>query len=449
MRGRVETGRAASVRGTAMAGMLLVAAGGVQADTLRVPGEYATIQQAIDASVNGDKIVVSDGVYTGDGNRDVDFGGRAITVKSARGSAGCVIDCQGTQQNPHRGFRFGSGEGPDSVLEGFTILNGTTETGAVDDRFNGGGILVTNASSPTIRNMVIRNTSAACWGGAICCSHFSNPTIESCTLIDNTVGDDGGGVFAWNGSRPVVVNSLIAGNVSDVTGGGITVFDSGATIINCTIVNNTAPYGSGMLDASSNSVVANTIIRGNLDGNQVWGNPQITFSNVEGGFTGSGNINADPMFADAASGDFRILSGSPCSDAGNSSAVPSNLLSDLSGMARFMDDSQRQDSGIGPYPIVDIGAYENQGGPPCNGAERIASSTCRLRGDSHSLRVKLKGGTPQDAFVVLLSSGETAYGSLNQRGAGKARFRSLSGDERSVEAVWGCGARDTAAYSCP
>lgn len=430
-------------------GMIVVGPASIaSAGTLRVPGEFPSIQAAIDAAGDGDRVVVADGLYTGAGNVDLDFGGKSITVKSANGPGGCVIDCNGSAENPHRGFVFQSGETAEAVVEGFTITRGATENGAVDDRFNGGAILVTNFSSPTIRNMVLTGNSAACWGAAICCTRFSHPTILDCTIIGNASGDDGGALFAWDGSEPTVINSVLAQNSADVTGGGVTLFGGHATLINCTIADNTAPWGAGVLDTQNETTLVNCIVTGNTGNQQIWGAPSVTYSNVEGGFAGEGNIHAPPRFLDATGGNYRLMFGSACVDAGNNGAVPEDVQLDLDGRPRFLDDPNTPDTGIGTAPIVDMGAFEFGNGVPCAGGERIARARCRMDGASHSLVVKLKGGTPGDGFAVRLGGGRTEYGTLNDRGAGTARFPSVFSDKRTVDAQWACGANDSATYVC-
>ncbi len=118
---------------------------------------YCSIQTAIDNAVDTDEIVVADGIYTGPGNRDIDFGGRLISLRSANGPDNCIIDCQAKAIDPHRGFWFHSSESSDAVLAGFTIRNGFVE----DPEPGGGGILCEN-SSPTIINcMIIENTAGS------------------------------------------------------------------------------------------------------------------------------------------------------------------------------------------------------------------------------------------------------------------------------------------------
>ena len=91
------------------------------------PADFDNIQAAIDDAQDGDTIIVNLGTYTGEGNRDIEFKRKAITVRSADPNdanivAGTIIDCQGSSLEPHRGFYF-SGGGRDSVINGLTITN--------------------------------------------------------------------------------------------------------------------------------------------------------------------------------------------------------------------------------------------------------------------------------------------------------------------------------------
>ncbi len=131
-----------------------------QAATRLVPGQYPNIQAAVDASTDDDTVIVAPGAYTGEGNRDIDFKGKAITVRSEDGPENCIIDCQGSDKHPRRGLYFRAQEGPDSVLDGFTITNGWVG-----------------------------------YGGGISCIGESSLIITNCTLSGNTAGYASGGMY--------------------------------------------------------------------------------------------------------------------------------------------------------------------------------------------------------------------------------------------------------------
>ena len=151
------------------------------AATINVPADYTTIQAAIDAAANGDTVIVADGTYTGLGNWDIDFLGKAITVKSLNGPANCIIDGNGISYR--RAFYFHSGETNSSVIDGFTITNFKVE-------YRGGGIYC-NDASPLIKNCTIKNCQSFCmateeaFGGAIFSS--AGTIIEKCTFLNNFV----------------------------------------------------------------------------------------------------------------------------------------------------------------------------------------------------------------------------------------------------------------------
>ena len=111
-------------------------------------GDYTTIQDGITASVAGDTVLLAAGTYTGVGNRDIDFLGKAITVTSESGPDVTIIDCE----TLGRGFYFHNGESEDAFVSGFTITNGRV-------RDQGGGIYCIN-SSPTIIDCIIINNIA-------------------------------------------------------------------------------------------------------------------------------------------------------------------------------------------------------------------------------------------------------------------------------------------------
>ena len=189
--------------------MIAILATGAAAEIYVVePGGPLTIQAAIDQCVNGDVVELLDGVYTGDGNRDLVFNGKQITVRSASGDpTTCIIDCQASDSENHRGFTLHGGETLDSIIEGITITRG-----------NDG------------------------WSGGVSCFYA---TIRNCHFLDNK-GTEGGGITMRE--EGVIEDCLFVGNHA-VNGGGVSVcctYGATASVTRCTFVRNTADeYGGG------------------------------------------------------------------------------------------------------------------------------------------------------------------------------------------------------------
>ncbi len=220
--------------------------------------KYSFIQTAIKAASPGDIILVSDGTYV----ENINFLGKAVTVQSVNGPERTTINGNG------RGsvIVFASYEGVESVLDGFTVTNGSGTVKESDSY--GGGIYCYN-SSPTIKNCLITRNSATYFGGGIY-AYYSSPTIEGCTIYKNravganNLGFGGGLYFAY--SSPNIVRSIISGNTAISSGGGIACGgNSFPLIIDCYINNNIAKEGGGIFcsDYNSSPIINNCVINGN------------------------------------------------------------------------------------------------------------------------------------------------------------------------------------------
>ncbi len=258
--------------------------------------DYRSIQEAINASADGDILTVMPGTYV----ENLNMSGKAITLQSSApedpdtiaatiidgGANGSVITCN-------------SKEGSNTVISGFVITNGSGTVHMVDTLYCGGGIYINNSSptitnctfqdntvsydgggifnifsSPTITNCTFTNNSANRGGGVNNAS--STPTMESCTFKDNIASYYGGGVFNFN-CTITMESCTFKDNVTDDSGGGMYNYQSSLTMGNCIFSGNSAYYGSGIYFLSTSSTTVN----------------RCTFSNNTASYNGSGMYNKD------------------------------------------------------------------------------------------------------------------------------------------------------------
>jgi hypothetical protein len=339
--------------------------------TWQVPGDAPTIQAGIDSAACGDTVLVAPGTYTGPGNRDIDFQGKAIVVTSDSLLPDIpVVDCQ----ELGRGFHFHSGETSEALLERMFIVNGLADLGA--------GVLCEDAS-PTIKGCVLVACSSLAAGGGAYCIGPAAPIFIDCVLAGNASDLSGGGAYITQGS-PVFIDCYFGANSAALMGAGMTCYNnaspelhgclirdgsagtgagilcqdsSSPTLTLCTVVNNSAVDGAGIycfnscspvidsctfsynrasgvggcigFESNSSALVTNSILAFSLDGEAVYSDGSGTatlqccdiFGNQDGpGDAGSqigfsGNFALDPMLCGVYAGRYPLRYCSPCLDA--------------------------------------------------------------------------------------------------------------------------------------
>ena len=366
------------------------------------------IQAAVDAAVDGDTVLVTNGMYdTGGGLSNPGGGfissnrvyvGKAITIRSVNGAAVTIIKGAPdpiTGECGSNAVRCVSLWAAASLI-GFTLTNGYSATGDNSWQKVGGGLWLYNASAVVSNCVIVGNYSArlgggvnlmagtldsctvsgntaAVYGGGIRCSGAGSSAINNCAISANRALNHGGGIFSDGGAPPttIIKNCTVAGNYAVLDGGGVQIHYTDGTLRNCLIVSNTCGnHGGGVFFGGTLGegvgLLENCTVAGNSSGVRiankgvltnciVWGNSNYNFDINEGetvSYTcsdpvqaGTGNTGADPLFVNTNSGNYRLTSGSPCVNTGTNQAWMTNAV-DLDGRIRIR------------YGIVDMGAYE-------------------------------------------------------------------------------------------
>jgi parallel beta-helix repeat protein/predicted outer membrane repeat protein len=357
--------------------ILLAGAGSATARILHVGGKggtYQSIQAALDAANPYDEIEVAPGTYS---EHTIDFKGKAVRLYSRDGAAATTI------AGDYRVVvACVSNETYDTILEGFTITRGMSwmyfgwgmynrdsSPTVINCTFSLVGVAMWNeGSNPTVAKCTFSENSVGIW------NDDSSPTVANCTFVDNRPfepGTSGGGMANYN-SSPTVINCQFINNHATVYGGAVYNEDGDPTIVNCTFIGNSVMhFGGGMYNYGGNPTLTNCTFTDNMDydpwgggggianyggsltltncilwsdfGGEIYGDATVIYSDVQGGFAGEGNIDADPRLD--ATGHLQI--GSPCINAGSSPDVPDGVVKDLDGSRRIQGTS------------VDMGAYES------------------------------------------------------------------------------------------
>jgi len=356
---------------------------------------FQQIQDGIDAAFEGDAVLVLPGTYV----ENIDFLGKTVTVQSTQGREDTVID--GNQVGTVVTFSSASQSG--ATLEGFTVQNG--------DGYEGGGIHCAGEKA-SIKNNTIKGNTASLGAGIYC--DDGEPIITGNTFFGNNSTSLGAGICCVDifGTETEISNNIILGNNATLRGGGILVQNSRIPLFNNIIAGNWSNDGGGLavqnyaeLTITNNTFfgnwasdkgggiynkgpycfgwITNTICWNNLapSGAEIYEESPglyLSYCDVQGGWPGTGNINAAPTFVDPANYDVHLMYSSPCRDSGDNSVVAAS--EDIEGDPRIA------------YGTVDMGADEFDKHFYCTG---LFSPGGAIEGKF----VGLPGSTPVGLFI--------------------------------------------------
>lgn len=323
-----------------------------ESSTLNVPGDYPTIQQAINDAVDGDVVLVAPGTYV----ENLKIQKKSITVKSSVGPLVTTIDGSNPTNPNIASVVVIISDEHDVVLEGFTLTQGAGTQLAVG-RYGGGVVCY----FLTFDNVGIEASALA------------GTRIIRDNIIIGNAADFGAGIACLSNSstNTHVINNIVTGNLANEEGGGIMCMSESPSIENTTITGNGSKKGGGFYCVGADPLVTHSIIWNNFanEGPELWigdqaspGKLTIEYSDVKGGYAaafvdtgctldwGVGMIVKNPMFVDSPNGDFRLKqdppqSGitNPCVDIGHPGAP-------------IIEGSTRTD-GVQDSNIIDIGYH--------------------------------------------------------------------------------------------
>ncbi|MBN1884346.1 MAG: T9SS type A sorting domain-containing protein [Candidatus Krumholzibacteriota bacterium] len=397
-------------------------------------GDHPTIQAAIDAATAGSLILLSDGTFTGSGNRDVSVG-IPCTIRSESGDpAACVIDCQGNETTPRRALTIQSVTGGTVLLADLTIRNGWRNYGGgvqanasdvdIDGcRFeqctssDGGGVFYTDAASGTVTDCLFTGNSASNAGGGLRVNPDCTVLVQDCDFEGNYGHWGGGALYAYYGTLSAS-GCLFDGNDSYAWGGAVHFdYGSGHEINNSTFYGNAAPSGGAIyLRHGASVTVSHCILASSTVGaatycsvdseveficNDVYGNAGGDYNNCIEGLEGvGGNISADPMFCDAPSGDFGLSAESPCaaSGCGLQGARPVSCAFTLSVAA----------DGSGQYPDIQSAIAAAADGDVIELGNGTYTGDGNRDLDTQGKRIRIRSGSGTAELVVIDCEGSAA-----------------------------------------
>jgi parallel beta-helix repeat protein len=224
----------------------------VSATIINIPDDYPTIQQGIDASTDGDTVLVQPGTYV----ENIDFDGNNIVLSSIFLLTGDTLHISSTIiDGDSSGTVIEFWDGVTASVTGFTIQNGY-------QLFAPGGIYCGIDSRPFIMNNRIMNNTGSSSAGGIFIREGSFPTIKNNFISENFSSGSGGGIFC--GGEAIIINNIIIENSSVLWGGGIDCFRAYPLIANNIISHNLSREGGGIFFHSSDPFIMNNIISGNV-----------------------------------------------------------------------------------------------------------------------------------------------------------------------------------------